>query len=75
MSGKPTVATVPPSFTVRLAAIFTLSKVKSTSRHGNVCVDDRIAFSSVILVKAVKAAAIVPPSGETFSPLPVDEIK
>jgi hypothetical protein len=38
MSGKPTVATVPPSFTVRLAAIFKLNTVKRISLLEDVCV-------------------------------------
>jgi len=53
MSGKP-VATVPPSFTVRLAAIFKLSKVKSTSLRGGVCqiCGNEISYSGAILVSS-----------------------
>jgi hypothetical protein len=52
MSGKPTVATVPPSFTVRLAAIFKLNKAKSTSLHGDVCriCENEISHCGEILV-------------------------
>jgi len=54
MSGKPTVATVPPSFTVRLAAVFKLNKVKSTSQRGGVCqiCGNEISYSGVILVSS-----------------------
>jgi len=48
------VATVPPSFTVRLAAIFNLNKVKSTSQHGDVyrIYGNEISYCGEILVSS-----------------------
>ena len=51
MSGKPTVATVPPSFTVRLAATFKLNKVKSIFLRGGVWIcENEISYCDAILV-------------------------
>jgi hypothetical protein len=52
MSGKPTVATVPPRAAVRLAAIFKLNKVKSTSLRGDayqIC-ENVISYCDAMLV-------------------------
>ncbi len=52
MSGKPTVATVPPRATARLAVIVILNKVKSTFQRGDVyrICENEISYSDAILV-------------------------